>query len=152
MALRHVWIAVIGVIALGWCSLSHAQDYRPDEYLRLDLSKAVLSPKVLGPAEHFRPGPLHVTIDRGSANAENADKPKSMAAVPASESKSANRTALGTATSGIPAVHARAERSTAHKSRALVNLHRHNPVEAEARDSRIQVWPCKSGGICNWKK
>ena len=27
-----------------------------------------------------------------------------------------------------------------------------NPLDAEARDTRIQVWPCKSGGICDWQK
>jgi hypothetical protein len=30
--------------------------------------------------------------------------------------------------------------------------HRHrNPLDAQAMDSRIQTWPCSSGGICNWK-
>jgi hypothetical protein len=29
--------------------------------------------------------------------------------------------------------------------------HRHgNPLDAQASDTRIQVWPCRSGGICNW--
>src|SRR3954468_18897408 len=27
-----------------------------------------------------------------------------------------------------------------------------NPLDAQARDTRIQVWPCKSGGICNWRR
>jgi hypothetical protein len=27
-----------------------------------------------------------------------------------------------------------------------------NPLDAQAFDTRIQVWPCKSGGICNWKR
>jgi hypothetical protein len=31
--------------------------------------------------------------------------------------------------------------------------HRHsNPLDAEAFDRRIQVWPCKTGGICNWQR
>jgi len=30
--------------------------------------------------------------------------------------------------------------------------HRHgNPLDAQAQDTRVQAWPCKSGGICNWK-
>jgi len=24
--------------------------------------------------------------------------------------------------------------------------------DAQALDTRIQVWPCRSGGICNWKR
>jgi hypothetical protein len=33
--------------------------------------------------------------------------------------------------------------------------HRHgNPLDARAQamDRRIQTWPCRSGGICNWKQ
>jgi hypothetical protein len=31
--------------------------------------------------------------------------------------------------------------------------HRHgNPLDAQASDTRIQVWPCRSGGICNWSR
>jgi hypothetical protein len=31
--------------------------------------------------------------------------------------------------------------------------HRHrNPLDAQAMDTRIQKWPCRSGGgICDWK-
>jgi len=25
-------------------------------------------------------------------------------------------------------------------------------LDAEAFDMRIQVWPCKSGSICNWQR
>jgi hypothetical protein len=27
-----------------------------------------------------------------------------------------------------------------------------NPLDAQAMDTRIQVWPCRSGGICDWKR
>ena len=30
--------------------------------------------------------------------------------------------------------------------------HPGNPLDAHASDPRIQVWPCRSGGICNWKR
>jgi hypothetical protein len=29
---------------------------------------------------------------------------------------------------------------------------RGNPLDAQAMDTRIQTWPCRSGGICNWKR
>jgi hypothetical protein len=28
---------------------------------------------------------------------------------------------------------------------------RSNPLNAQAMDTRVQTWPCRSGGICNWK-
>jgi hypothetical protein len=26
-----------------------------------------------------------------------------------------------------------------------------NPLDANAADTRVQVWPCRSGGICKWR-
>ena len=57
MVLNRVWLAAIGVTALAWSGLSAAQQYRADEFLKLDLSRAVLSPKPLGPADKLHPGP-----------------------------------------------------------------------------------------------
>jgi hypothetical protein len=36
--------------------------------------------------------------------------------------------------------------------RTRVARSRGNPLDAQAFDTRVQVWPCKSGGICNWKR
>jgi hypothetical protein len=36
-------------------------------------------------------------------------------------------------------------------ARTRVAHRRGNPLDAQAQDTRIQAWPCKSGGICNWK-
>jgi len=153
MVLKNVFIAALGVAALAWSGLSAAQQYRADEFLNLDLSRAVLSPKPLGPTASFAPGPLDVTVDRGnndaqantgSANIESVAEPKSVAAAPVHvESKPTAKTAIRIAATGMRA---------AHKPRALVALHGRNPVEAQARETRIQVWPCKSGGICGWKR
>src|SRR5258708_36816918 len=41
-----------------------ADEYRPDEFLGLDLSKAVLSPKRLGPDTEFAPVPVEAKADR----------------------------------------------------------------------------------------
>lgn len=165
MVLRHGWFVAVGMAALAWSGLAVAQQYRADELLKLDLSSAVLSPKPLGPAATFAAGPLNVAIDRGSdaaqANAEPVVEPKGE---PKSEPKTVTattvhvdsnatpRTALKTAASGIRVAHARAERSASRTPRAPVALHQRNPVEAQARDTAIQVWPCKSGGICKWKR
>ena len=169
MVLRHIWFAAVGATALAWSGLAAAQQYSSDEFLHLDLSRAVLSPKPLGPAASFTPGPVDVTIDRGAnatqANAAPVAEPETEKAVTASavhlERKSPTRAALKTAVSairvahaasGIRIAHARAQQPAPHKPRALVALHQRNPMEAQARDTRIQVWPCKSGGICDWKR
>jgi len=167
MVLNRVWLAAIGVAALAWSGIAAAQAYRPDEFLSLDLSKAVLSPRPLGPATSFTPGPLDVTLDRGNnpaqANAELVVDPK---IVPAETVRADSRSAANHAESKSAANAAPAERAVAphvrvahartepapHKPHTLVALHGRNPVEAQARDTRIQVWPCKSGGICNWKR
>jgi hypothetical protein len=157
MVLRHGWFVAVGMVTLAWSSLAVAQQYRADELLKLDLSSAVLSPKPLGPTATFTAGPLNVTSDRGSdaaqANAEPVVEPKSepKTVTTATVHVDSNAT-LKTAASGIRVAHARAERSASRTPRAPVALHQRNPVEAQARDTAIQVWPCKSGGICKWKR
>ncbi len=161
-------LPVMGVAALVWSGLAGAQPYRPDDFLDLDLSKAVLSPRPLGPATSFTPGPLEVTVDRGNnpaqAKAELVVDPKTVQAetVHAESPPAANhaefspaaKAALVNGTAAIPrrVAQARAERPAPHKPHNLVALHGRNPMEAQARDAHIQVWPCKSGGICNWKR
>jgi hypothetical protein len=161
-------LPVIGVAALVWSGLAAAQPYRPDDFLNLDLSKAVLSPRPLGPAMSFTPGPLDVTVDRGNnpaqANAESVIDPKTVAAetVHAESVSSANHAELSTAAKAAlvnrtaagrrRVARAHTEGPAPRKPHTLVALHGRNPMEAQARDTRIQVWPCKSGGICNWKR
>ena len=48
-------------------------------------------------------------------------------------------------------VHTRVEKPRAPVQTKLVRKHT-NPLDAQASDTRIQVWPCKSGGICNWRQ
>jgi hypothetical protein len=157
MVLNRLWLAAFGVAALAWSGPSAAQQYRADEFLNLDLSRAVLSPKPLGPAANFAPGPLAVTVDHGNnaaqTSAEFVIEPKTVpTATVHVEEKSTIRTALKAAAPRMRVAHARAEQAAPHKPRALVALHERNPAEAQARDTRVQVWPCKSGGICNWKR
>ena|SRR5450631_1937657 len=127
MVLRHVFSALICAVLLAWSGLSMADEYRPDEFLGLDLSKAVLSPKPLGPAAEFVHVPVEARADRGdgaSARAEHVTQPR--------------------------VAHARAEKPRGASRTRLA--HRGNPLDAQARDTRIQVWPCRTGGICDWKR
>ena len=57
MVLRKVVAAAMCATLCGWSSLSAADEYRAGEFFNLDLSKAVLSPKPLGPSAGFTPAP-----------------------------------------------------------------------------------------------
>jgi hypothetical protein len=55
VVLKSVHSVVAVALVLAWGGLARADDYKPSEYLSLDLSKAVLSPKRLGPETQFAP-------------------------------------------------------------------------------------------------
>ena len=131
---------------------SWADEYRPDEFLTLDLSKAALSPKPLGPPAQFEPMRDEAKTDSQSNAAPVDAAPVHVDAVP----KHVN--ASPKAASKIRVGHVRAEKRHAivHAKPAtaptkLVRRHT-NPLDAQASDTRIQVWPCRSGGICNWQR
>jgi hypothetical protein len=136
MVLRNAFTAAICAAMLAWSGVSVADEYRPDELLGLDLSRAVLSPKPLGPAAGFTPGPLDVTVNHASGRVQAR-------AEPTAEPKIAVHTAR--------VAHLRAEQPHGKAPTKLARHHR-NPLDAQAFDARIQVWPCKSGGICSWKR
>ena len=152
MALRHISIIVVSAAVLAVSGLSMAEQYRPDEYLSLDLSRAVLSPSLLGPAQTFTPGPLDVIVDGADNSVHAIAAPPVESEITPHFAAEPMRRRLRASASGVRAAHARVERSAPHKSRALVALHGRNPLEAQARDNGIHVWPCKSGGICSWKR
>jgi hypothetical protein len=109
-----------------------ADEYRANEFLGLDLSKAVLSPKRLGPDAEFAPVPIEAKADRAAARAEHT-----------ADRKTAIRATKGTS--------AYIERPRGAARVKLAKRHG-NPLDAQARDTRIQTWPCRSGGICNWRR
>ena len=142
MVLKNVCIAIICTTLLAWSSPSIADEYRPDEFFGLDLSKAVLSPKPLGPASAFVPVQVEAKADRGGETRQPRAEPKAEAKI------------VKTKRIVIPSTrvaHMRAEKPRGAVRTKLVRRHG-NPLDAQAFDTRIQVWPCKSGGICNWKR
>ncbi len=159
MVLKNGFITLGCAMVLVWSGLSVADEYRPHEFLGLDLSTAVLSPKPLGPPSGFTPGPLDVTVDRGNtvhAIAEPAAEPKAeLKSKFKTESKAtpkvAPKTALKTVAPGTRVAHLRAAPPRL-VARTKIAHHQLNPLDAQAFDARIQVWPCKTGGICNWKR
>ena len=128
MGPKNVFAAVLGATLVAWSSMSMADQYRAGEFLGLDLSTAVLSPKPLGPSTQFAPVRIEARADRTSP-------------APA-------RTARVT-----PAKTQVAQRGDKPRGAARTTLARRsgNPLDAQAFDTRVQAWPCKSGGICNWK-
>jgi hypothetical protein len=141
MALKDVFAATCCAAILAAGS-SWADEYRPDEFLTLDLSKAALSPKPLGPPTQFEPMRGEAKTDPQSNAADAA--PLAVAAVP----KHVNAAPKAAKTKIL---HARAEKPRAPARTKLVRRHT-NPLDAQAFDTRIQVWPCRSGGICNWRR
>jgi len=132
MVLKSAFAAALctGLLMSGGAAL--ADEYRADQFLGLDLSQAVLSPKRLGPETQFAPVRIEARSDRKPVKTERvvvakeaAPKPQQIAQERVEKPRAAARTKL-------------ARRHT-------------NPLDAQARDTRIQTWPCKSGAICGWQ-
>jgi len=143
MVLKNLFIAAACALLLGWSGVSTADEYRPDQFLGLDLFRAALSPKRLGPMAEFEPVAVEARGDRESEDplvrAEPTAEPRlhvqspRIADLPVEEPQ---------ARVEKPRVAARAKLAERHG----------NSLDAQAFDTRVQVWPCKSGGICNWKR
>ena len=124
MVLKSILTVVAGVVL--FTAPTVAAGYRPGDFFNLDLSKAALSPDPLGPTAHFEQVPVEASApDRTEVKVRHV------------------------------------ERSHVRPSRRIKSIaphpklarHSHgNPMNAQARDTRVQVWPCKSGGICNWQR
>jgi hypothetical protein len=153
--------ALLGAALLLCGGASMASEYRADEFLGLDLSKAVLSPKPLGPTTGFAPVPVQAKGDVARNDhatgavpmrVESARTEPKVAEPKVADVKIARSRPAETAQHRSTLVaHARLEKP---KGAARTRLaHRHsNPLDAQAFDTRIQSWPCKSGGICDWKQ
>jgi hypothetical protein len=142
MVLKNAFAAVLctGLLMLGGPAL--ADEYRAGELLGMDLSKAVLSPKRLGPETEFAPVPIEARTDRKQVKTERVVVPK------VAEPKVTERKTR--------AVQDRVEKPRGAARAKLARRHS-NPLDAQARDTRIQTtriqtWPCKSGAICGWQR
>ncbi len=136
MVLKNVFAAIVCATPLAWGDGSFAADYQPGDFLKLDLSKAVLSPNRLGSTNAF--GPFPIEADSGPAK-------------PAAQARVEPKAVPAAAAPKIRTAHVRVEKLRGAARTRLA--HRHgNPLDAEAMDRRIQVWPCKSGGICDWQR
>jgi hypothetical protein len=130
MVLKSILTA--GIVAVLLASFAMASEYRPGDFFNLDLSRAALSPDPLGPPAHFQQVPIE---------ARAPDKVE----VPDVKARRVERVHVRK-----PHYAARAKPATARPR--LTRRSHGNPMDAQARDTRIQVWPCRSGGICNWQR
>jgi hypothetical protein len=146
MALKQA-VAVVAcatLVALG--APARADGYTADEFLNLDLSKALLSPKRLGPPAEFSRVPVEARTDA---------KPVATTRVFV-EPKPAQRK--------VRTANVRTEKPRT-PARAKLARRPSNPLDANAmarpvqttriqskriQPKQIQTWPCASGGICNW--
>lgn len=131
MVLKNAIAAALctGLLMSGSAALG--DEYRAGELFGLDLSSAVLSPKRLGPETQFAPVRIEARTDLKPVKTERVVVRKTP------ERKA----------------HVAQERVEKPRGAARAQLARRhsNPLDAQARDTRIQTWPCRSGAICGWQ-
>lgn len=107
-----------------------AQDHPHGSFFgAFDLKSAVLSPEPLGPPSQFKktpPSSSEYQVETHRAAKPQAEGPRTVA----TSHKSKPRQKIATA---------------AKKPKS-------NPLNAYARDTRSQVWPCVGDGICTWRQ
>jgi hypothetical protein len=113
-----------------------ADEYRAGELFGLNPSQALLSPKRLGPETRFAPVRIEARTDRKPVKTERVIVPK--VAAPKTQPKTR-------------VVQERVEKPRGAARAKLARRHT-TPLDAQARDTRIQTWPCRSGGICDWQR
>ena len=131
MVLKSAIASALCTGLLIWGGAALADEYRANEFLGLDLSQAVLSPKRLGPETQFAPVRIEARTDRRPVKTERVVVSKEAAPKPQ------------IAQERVAKPHAAARTRLARRHS--------NPLDAQARDTRIQTWPCKSGAICGWQ-
>ncbi len=142
--------ALLCTTLLVWSAASNADEYRPGEFFGLDLSKAVLSPKPLGPATQFAPVEIEARAERASPVAPARVTRVAPAKADVAKRDVAKRDPAKRDVAKTDVARQRVDRPRGAISTKLARP-RGNPLDAQAFDTRIQTWPCKSGGICNWK-
>lgn len=141
---KRVLAAVVCTVLVPLVTPARANEYRAGDFLNLDLSRAVLSPKRLGPPAEFAPVAVEARTDA-----------KQIVAEPKAGRRPIVRTSKVEAARVVkpsPVVRQAQEAKPRGAARTKVVRRHSNPLDAQAMDTRIQTWPCNSGGICSWKR
>ena len=148
MVLKSAFVAAVCTDVLAISGQAVADQYRSGELLKLELPKAVFSSKRIGPETRFAPVRIEarsdeVKSDEAKSDSSDADLEASIwPKLPPHKARVAK-------TSVKPHV----EETRAHINARTKLARRHgNPLDARATDTRVQTWPCRSGGICNWQR
>ena len=140
MVLKSALAAALCTGLLMSGSPALADEYRAGEFLGMDLSSALLSPKRLGPETEFAPVPIEARTDRKQVKTERVIVPRVADRVVAPEIRERKTRVM----------QSRVEKPRGAARAKLARRHG-NPLDAQARDTRIQTWPCRSGAICGWQ-
>ena len=166
MGPKRLSTLLVSALLLAWAGSAAADQYRAHEFLGLDLSKAVLSPKRLGPPAEFAPVAVEARNDAvqtreepsvdyrtRATRAKQADSDDAQMRAEPKQAAEPDRKSVRT-TRVKPEPVAKPERTVKRQAPARAKLARKptNLLDAQAMDTRIQKWPCNSGGICDWKR
>ena len=147
MVLKSAFVAAVCTGVLALCGPAMADQYRPSEFLKLELPKAVFSSKRIGPETRFAPVRIEARSDEAEAKTDASDADLEASVWPKLPPRKARVAKSSVKPSAEP------QRAAAHTNARAKLAKRHgNPLDAEAKDTRIQTWPCRSGGICNWHR
>jgi hypothetical protein len=142
---------------LAWSADGNDGHYRPDDFLTLNLSQAVLSPQPLGPPAHFEPYGIEARNDGQTTDDQVGAKTEAKTETTPTEETAPAEDKTADAAESKTAAAPPARTARVHHPRKLAVRKHSNPLDAQALDSRglrqhgrVQVWPCRSGGICDW--
>lgn len=137
MVLKSAFVAAVCTGLLALAGPATAAEYRPAGYLKLDLPKAVFSPTRIGPEARFAPVRIEARSEEAQSDVTDADLEASVwPKLPPRKASLARTT----------------QKPSLKPPRAKLAKRQGNPLDAQARDARVQTWPCRSGGICNWQR
>ena len=152
MVLKNAIFAALCTGLLMSGSAAFADEYRAGELFSLDPSQALLSPKRLGPETQFAPVRIEARTDRKPVKTERIVVRKT----PERKTPERKTPERKVHVEQTPERKAHVAQQRVEKPRGVARTklaRRHsNPLDAQARDTRIQTWPCKSGGICDWQR
>ena len=166
MGPRRFSTLLASALLIAWAGSVVAEEYRAHEFLNLDLSRAVLSPKRIGPPAEFAPVAVEARSDTvqtreepsvdyrtRSTRVKQADSDDARMRAEPKPAPEPDRKVVRTTKVKPEPVAKPARIAKPHvPARAKVVRRHGSPLDAQAMDTRIQKWPCKSGGICNWKR
>ena len=154
MVLKSAFVAAVctGVLAISGPAV--ADQYRPSEFLKLELPKAVFSSNRIGPETRFAPVRIEARDDDAKSEPSDADLEASVwPKLPPRKAHVAKSSVKASVKPDVEKPSAEPQRAAAHgNARAKLAKRHGNPLDAQAKDTKIQTWPCRSGGICNWRR